>query len=299
MLRRITGLMLLLVGLAGVALAIYAYTQVDDVVDAFIASFDSTLGLTTDSLATVEDTLVLAQTTIGDVNAGLDTVGETAVTLATTLEETQPLLEEVTQIATNDAPESIESVQDAIPNVAEVAGVIDDTLLTLNNFAIDENILGFEIQYDLGIDYEPTEPFDETVTELGNSLDGLPQQLRSLEPSLEDATQNLGEVSDNITAISADLAVINGRIAEVEPLLGEYITIVQEIDGTIGTTQSTIDAQLETVKLTLKIVVVWLGLMQFTMLYLGWDLITRLDTRKVENLVEQAVEEELAEQNDG
>ncbi|MCP5094771.1 MAG: hypothetical protein GY943_04385 [Chloroflexi bacterium] len=275
MLRKLSGLVLLLVGLAGVVLAVGGFVVSERVVDAVVAALDSTLGLTGDSLVTVEDTLTLAQTTIDDVNVGLETVEETADSLAQTISETKPLLDQVGQIASNDAPDSIESVQAAIPNVAEVAGVIDDTLITLNSFKIDQSILGVEIYYDLGIDYEPVQPFDETVDELGASLEDLPDQLRALEPSLQSASDNLDSVSGNIYAISDDLSTINGRIAEVNPLLTDYIDIVGEISGTITDTQETIEGQADTAKLVLKVVMVWLGFMQFALLYLGWDLMTR------------------------
>lgn len=275
MLRRLAGFILLIVGVVGVSIAIGGFIVTDQVVEAVGSTLISTMTITTDSLGTVEDTLSLAQTTIGDVNASLDTVEETADSLAKTLADTEPMLVQVTQIVSEDAPESIESVQAAIPNVAEVAGVIDDTLITLNNFKIDEEFLGFELKYDLGIDYEPAEPFDETVTELGNSLDGLPEQLRSLETGLTATSDNLSSVSNNISTIADDLNTINGRIAEVDPLMDEYIGLIGNINSTVEQTQTTVRLQLDTAKQVLKVVMVWLGLMQFAMLYLGWDLMTR------------------------
>lgn len=291
MLRRLAGIILLFVGIGGVILAAFGFTQVDQAVDSVAFVLDDTISLTTESLGTVEESLILAQTTIEDVNAGLDTVESTAVNLADTLQNTQPLLEQVTLIASQDAPDSIEAVQDAIPAVAEVAGVIDDTLIVLNNFRIDENILGIPIQYDLGVDYQPSQPFDETVTELGNSLEGLPTQLRSLEPSLTEAGESLDAVSDNIRTISGDLETINGRIADVDPLIEQYIDIVNDLDVTITETQNTINTQLTNVKLALKVAMVWLGLMQFALLYLGWDLITRIDKDDIEEMVEELKED--------
>lgn len=277
MIRRIAGLALLIIGLAGVVLAVAGFVVSGRVVDAVGQALDDTLGLTSNSLTTVGETLVLAQTTLADVNAGLDTVEETAVSLADTLADSRPLLEQVTQITSEDAPNSIEAVQAAIPNVAEVAGVIDDTLITLNDFRIDESFLGIVLQYDLGVNYAPTQPFDETVNELGESLDGLPAQLRSLEPSLTAANENLAVVSANVVSISEDLNVINGRIAEVGPLLDQYINIVDEINGTAVQTQTAVRQQLNTAKIALQVVMVWLGFMQFALLYLGWDLLTRRD----------------------
>lgn len=284
MFRKLIGFLLLLIGLVGVALSIAGVYFSDQLVAALGGGLDSTLKLTADSLVTVEDTLELAQTTVGDVNAGLDTVGVTADDLAKTLADTRPLLDQVSQVATEDVPGNIEAMQATIPNMAEVAGVIDDTLITLNAFKIEESILGVDINYDLGVDYQPTVPFDETVLALGSSLDGMPDQLRSLQPDIETASDNLAVVSDDIYAIADDLAVINGRIAEVEPLLGDYIGIVGDINGAVTTTREQVNTQLKTVSLALKIGLVWLGLMQFAILYLGWDLIIgeRYDVDKLE-----------------
>lgn len=293
MFRKIAGLVLLIIGLLGVLLSIGGIIYSGRAVDAVVKVLDDTLGLTGGSLSTVEDTLALARGTIGDVNVSLVTVQVTADSLAQTIADTQPLLEEVAQITGEDAPNSIESVQEAIPAVAEVAGVIDDTLITLNSFKIEEEILGFDLNYDLGINYAPTVPFDETVSGLGTSLDGFPDRLRELEPSLTAANENLGLVSENIYAVSGDLAVINGRIAEVDPLLGDYIGIVQNINSTIDTTQSTVQAQAGNVKLALQVIFAWLGFLQFSLLYLGWDLMTRtvLDEEAIEDAVEEVMEE--------
>ena len=293
MFRKIAGFVLLVIGLLFVLLSIGGIVYSGRAVDAVVKVLDDTLGLTGDSLATVEDTLALARGTIGDVNASLVTVGETADSLAQTIADTQPLLEEVAQITGEDAPNSIESVQEAIPAVAEVAGVIDDTLITLNAFKIEEEILGFELNYDLGVNYAPTVPFDETVSGLGTSLDGFPDRLRELEPSLTAANENLGNVSQNIYAVSDDLAVINGRVADVDPLLGDYVGIVQNINSTINTTQSTVQAQAGNAKLALQVLFAWLGFLQFSLLYLGWDLMTRtvLDEEMIEEAVEEAMEE--------
>jgi len=284
MFRKLIGFLLLLIGVLGVALSIAGIYFSDQIVSALGDGLDSTLKLTADSLVTVEDTLALAQTTVGDVNAGLDTVGVTADDLAKTLADTRPLLDQITQVATEDVPANIEAMQATIPNMAEVAGVIDDTLITLNAFKIDESILGININYDLGVNYQPTVPFDETVTALGSSLDDMPDQLRGLQPNIETASDNLAVVSADIYAIADDLAVINGRIAEVEPLLGDYIGIVGDINGAVTTTREQVNTQLNTVSLALKIGLIWLGLMQFAILYLGWDLIIgeRYDVDKLE-----------------
>lgn len=274
MFRRIVGLLLLVAGLTGVALSIGGVIIGRRLVDNAGSSLDNSLTLTSQSLDTVEDTLVLAKETVGDVNEGLVTVEETALHVGGTISETQPLLDQVTQVASEDVPESLEALQEAMPDVAEAAAVIDDTLVTLNDFRIDESFLGLEIQYDLGINYAPAVPLDESVDQIGSSLEGLPERLRSLNANLNVANENLETVSQDIFAISRDLETINDRIAEVDPLLNEYIRIVTDANDGIRQGRTNVSTQLEQIKLALTIVMIWLGLTQLAPLYLGWELLT-------------------------
>lgn len=277
MVRRIIAILLLVIGLAGVALSIAGAIISARVVDAVWGTLDETLTLTSRSLATVEDSLALAKTTISDVNTGLDGVEATADSLAKTLADTEPLLIEVTALTSEDVPASVENVQAAIPNMALVAGAIDSALVTLNGFEIDETILNQRIHYDLGIDYQPVAPFDETVITLGSGLDDLPDRLRALEPTLDTTRGNLLVVSENIYAISDDLGVINGRVAEVSPLLDSYISVVRDINSAILQIQSGLQGQQNNAKTGLIVIMAWLGVMQFGMLYMGWDLLTDPD----------------------
>jgi hypothetical protein len=277
MIRRLIAILLLIIGLAGVGLSIAGVVISARVVDAIWGTLDQTLTLTSRSLGTVEETLGLAKTTIADVNVGLNGVEETADSLAKTLADTQPLLAEIATLTSEDVPGSIENVQAAIPNMALVAGAVDSALVTLNDFRIDETILNQRISYDLGINYQRGIPFDETVITLGSSLDGLPERMRALEPTILTANENLAAVSVNIYTVSDDLGVINGRVAEVSPLLDSYITVVQDINNAIFTLQDGLRQQQENAKTALIVIMVWLGLMQFGMLYMGWDLLTDPD----------------------
>ena len=81
MFRRIAGFVLLLIGLLGVLLSIGGIIYSGRAVDAVVKVLNDTLGLTGQSLSTVEDTLTLARDTIGDVNNSLVTVEETADSL--------------------------------------------------------------------------------------------------------------------------------------------------------------------------------------------------------------------------
>jgi hypothetical protein len=174
----------------------------------------------------------------------------------------------------------------------------------LSQFRIDEEILGFDLQYDLGIDYQPEVPFDRAFIGLGESLDGLPEELRSVDGNLAVANANLAAISDSITAISADIDTINSRVAEVPAQIDQYVTIVNQINGTLKNLRTHVVQQQETVKLVLTFVLIWWGLPQLALVMIGWDFLfgrrgaTASEIREdvIEDLkddIEEMVEEEV------
>ncbi len=273
MIRRILGFIMLFIGLSGLALGIGGALVTQRLVNNVGQALDQSLRLVSDSLDTVLDTLELTRTTVGQVNDSMETVETAAVNLSQTITQTRPLLDQVNQIASTDVPDSIEAVQETIPNVAEVAGTIDATLRALNDFRIDQTILGFPIQYDLGIDYAPAVPFDESISAIGSSLDGIPDRLRTLETYLNVTDENMATISRDILLIAADLKTINSRVADVQPLLDEYTRLVTTVNDNIRQTRASLSDQLEQFKLALIIVFVWVGLTQAAPIYLGWELL--------------------------
>ncbi len=274
MFRRILGLIILLIGVAGVAVAFGGLRMSHQLLDSVGAQVDSGLQLTSESLDNVNATLELAKDTVADVNLSMNTIQTTTLDLAQTMEETRPLIEQSTLVATEQVPDSIEAVQEAIPALTDVAGTIDSTLATLSRFRIDREILGFEFKYDLGIDYDPEVPFDEAVVGIGDSLEGVPENLRALAVYLEVANDNLETISNDIYALSTDLERLNENITELDPILDEYIRLVTELNDTLRGLRRQISEQIEIAKNVATIAFIWLGLTQLVPLYFGYELLS-------------------------
>jgi ABC-type transporter Mla subunit MlaD len=306
MLGRVIAVFLLLVGIVGIGIAIVGVVFGYQVVDALGESLDETLALTSESLNTVTDTLLLTKKTVAQTGQAIGTVSETTDSVAQMLVDTQPLLDDVSQVTTVDVPNSLDAVQGAVPNLVSVAGTIDNTLETLSNFNFERTIFGIPLGFDLGIDYDPEAPFEESVAQIGTSLEGVPDNLRGLQVHLDTTNDNLATISDNLQTLTADLATIESTVEEVGPLLDEYIRLVGQIESNIAETRGDLDSQLQTVKTGIIILFVWFGLNQLVPLYLGADLITdgRLGSRpgsKKERLEETAdpdMESEAAEEEE-
>ncbi|MBK8988609.1 MAG: hypothetical protein IPM39_21485 [Chloroflexi bacterium] len=274
LLRRILGFVLIGIGLSGMVIGVIGARVGRSTLDGLSAGVAGGLTLAIDSLETIADSLVLAQQTIADVNTGLQTVQTTSAHVADSLQDSQPLLANVATIAGQDLPRSVETLQAAIPNAAQAAGAIDLTLTTLNRFKIDTSILGFPIQYDLGINYNPIVPFDAAVLEIGSSLDDLPDRLRSLEASLEDTAVNLETITNDMRTLSTDLGVINSRLGDFDPLIREYIRLVTTTNDSLRLLRGQIGQQVESAKAVITVAMVWLFISQAVPLYLGVELLT-------------------------
>ena len=147
-------------------------------------------------------------------------------------------------------------------------------MILASNSKFRSRLIPIDIDLSLGIEYEPEEPFDDTVRAMGESLDGLPEQLRSLSGELETTSQNLVTISEDILLVSGDLGTINEDLKSVGPLIDEYIGIVTQINDAMRQVRAQILPQLETAKFGLTLLLAFLGLSQIAPLYLGWELIT-------------------------
>lgn len=274
MFRRFLGLLMLIIAFGGIALAVFGARLGHALVDRVAANFEQTLLLTSQSLDTVSETLVLAKSSIADVNTVMETAETTADDLAQTVSDSRPLLGQISNVTSEQVPDSLETIQAAFPSLEQVAGVIDRTLVTLNNFRIDETILGFNLQYDLGVDYAPEVPFDQSVRELGEGLEGLPESLRTLQIYINVTNDNLLTVSQDIRNLADDLNTVNGRITELEPIIDEYIVLITTTNDTTRQLRAQINDEVQNIKNGITLVMVWLAITQVAPLYLGWELVT-------------------------
>jgi ABC-type transporter Mla subunit MlaD len=272
MLKRLIGIIMILVGIGGIAISVGGLTAGLQAVDRIGLALEESLRLTAESLDAINETLQLTKSSTAQVSVTIDTVAATSANVSQTISTTSPLLDQVTQVTTEDLPNSVEAIQNAIPNAAATAKTIDDTLHALSAFQAERRIFGVPVSFDLGIDYDPEAPFNEALLEIGTSLDGVSSGLRSLESNMEVTADNLDVVGENLQTISEDLEQINNNLAELEPMIDGYISLATETSDLIRQTRANLDQQLTLAKRLLTFFFVWLALVQIVPLYLGWEL---------------------------
>lgn len=273
MVRRFFGILILLTGIFGLVMGVVGLRATNNLIDQLGVALDNTLELTVTNLDNVHETLVVTKSSLREATVAIETVQITALDLSTTITETRPFLNSVNEVATQNVPGSLDAFQAAIPNIAEVAGGIDDAMTALSNFTFATQLLGVDLGFDLGIDYSPAVPFDETITELGASLEGLPDSLRELDTQIQVTSDNLVVISQDVEQLSADIGNINAQLKRFDPVVDGYVKTVSDLRFSANTARQNITSQLETLKMGANLLFLWLALMQITPLYVGAKLV--------------------------
>lgn len=272
MLKRIIGVILIVIGVMGIGVSIAGVQIGGQVVDQIGTGIDNTLELLLGTMENTHETLAVTRATIATSADTLETVQTLTTNLTTTVADTEPLLIHTNEMLTNEVPASLDGVQETIPTLVAVAGSIDDTLTTLNSFRIDESILGFSFNYSLGIDYAPDQQFDEAITQIGDSLADIPDSLRGMEGDMDNAIDNMAIIQDDLDALTTDLVQIEAEIRAFLPMIDEYMRLTLEINDNIRQTRATLNSQMQTMNSLILFAMVWLALFQLLPLYVGLEL---------------------------
>ncbi|MDA0243895.1 MAG: hypothetical protein OT477_10810 [Chloroflexi bacterium] len=278
LIKRLLGIVVILTALLGMGLSGGIYWYGHQAIETAVAQSDGALATLGTTLQTTQDVLGVAKTSLNDVGTILGTVEGTTDNLAQTIRDTGPFLDQIDTIATEQVPNSLQTFNDVIPNIATVAGTVDNTLTILSGFGFERNLdyglvkLG-TISFDLGIDYNPTVRFDESIRQLGASIEDLPDQLRTLDSHLAVTAENLEAISVDITTLGVNISDINETIGTTPALLDEYITTLTQIQDSISQTRLQITQQEANAKLVVTVLAVWFGLTQIAFLYLGTELL--------------------------
>ncbi len=270
---------MLLTGIFGLGLAVAGIVFGRQAIDQIGVGVDSALTLALDSLTTVYDTFALTKTAVDQASASIATVETTTAGLSQTIGDTEPLVTQLSVVTASKVPDSVDAIQVSLNASAELARQVDNTLRTLSDFQIEQSFplpLGqsIDLNFDLGINYDPQTALDESLVGIADSLDGVSSELRNLEPIFAVNAGNLGMMSDNVQLIAEDIAAINDVVADINPLLDQYVNTVVQIEDSIKQVQTNMASYLQIAKNVLTALMIWLAILHLAPLFMGWELIS-------------------------
>jgi ABC-type transporter Mla subunit MlaD len=232
---------------------------------------DRSLVMAVESLDIVHDSLDLSMGIVASVGDALNTVGATAVDVSQAIMEARPLLDETSQMVTEDVPEALDGVREAMPNVVNAMRLVDRTLFFLAGFQFTiPNPLGADMNLGLGIDYAPEQPLGEAFDAVNTGLEEIPGTLRDMKGNISAANSYLLAVSGDMSTLSGELKTVTEQISEVQPQLEEAAANIDDVRGSVQGIRRTLPQTLDHVRKILVGVLALVGVSQVPSIYVGW-----------------------------
>ena len=238
--KRILGIIFLLIVVATIAICVMGIRLGHQAVDNSTTQLKSSLTTTAASLDTVQDTLSLTRNPVVQVNESLVTAEISARDVATAISDTRPLLADVQTLTGQDVPDSLESVEQSIPDMRFDSEGIHHAILNIVTNAIDACGAGDNIVVDTSYSAEQG-LLRVTIQDSGEGIE--PENLTKIFSVFESGKGNRGtglglSVSQKIIQehggeIRVDSQVGQGSCFTIEfpAILADFVTEKLDLEG--------------------------------------------------------------------
>lgn len=258
--RQTAGRALIAIGALGVSVTLVAsvvgvrfLTQLD-------RSLEASLAVTSRAVDTLTSSVELAGETVGALEDTLRETERTTRDLVSGLEDAGEVLDATAELTEQELAASLDAVEDALPALVQVAAVIDRTLSALS-------VVPF------GPDYDPAEPFDDSLRAVQRELAGVPEALREQAELIRDSRRSLDQVHSGTTAIADDLGQLHVTLGSAADVLGEYAATAVEARDLVSENQAELGAQLDVARVLTVVLGVTFALGQAVPAGAGWLLL--------------------------
>lgn len=214
--------------------------------------YRSTVAVSRSAVDVIGETIASVDDIAAGTGASLDSAGTSVEQAASTLDDAVVTLEQVAVFLDEDLPDQLESIRTAMPAAIQTANAVDATLRALSLF---------------GVDYDPEEPFGESLSQVDTALAGLPDELRAQSEALRLLIPSANDLATETGTLAVDLAALSESLEGFTSLTGRY-------EQTLGEAQATIERTSGSVESTVWLVRVLVVLAGIGGVTVGWALMS-------------------------
>lgn len=260
----VAGSALIIAGILGLGLSIGGLVilprlerQIEAVAADQLEILDRALAATADGLNTAQGSLDQTAEALDSLEVIMGSVGQA-------ISDTAPVLDVATDLLSEQLPTTIESTQETLTSVATSAQIVDDILVGLSAIPL------------LGLDrYSPEVPLHQGFQEVADGLDGIPELLLTAGDGLSAGAGSLQDIEAGFAAMGQGIGEAGTSLGSAQLVLEDYQEIVSNLQETLSSVGESLPGWLRTLRWTLTLVLVWLGVAQLGLITQGWDLLRR------------------------
>ena len=257
---RLIGVVLILVAVAGTTAALVSADQLRSAADDRATALDRSLATGEEALRTADDTVALVASIVDQLSDSLVAVEDAVFDSIATIDDAESALAKLAEISGEDLPQIIESLEEAMPALIQVADVIDGTL----------GALSF-----VGVPYDPAVPFDESLAGVADSIAGLPEQVRLQAELIAGVGTGVGGIADQAGDLIIAMGVARVQLADGLTLLNQYRATTATAIEAVGVERGLVSDRTESEKTAIGWMIAAIVIAQFGLLVAGARLVFR------------------------
>lgn len=258
--RRLVGRLLVGVGLVGAVASLAGAVVGFRFLGQLSGALDATIVVTADAVTSLRSSVEVGAETVASVERVLDETESTTRDLSLALRDAERALTGVARLSEDDIAGSLAAVEDALPALIEVAGVMDRTLSRLATLPF-------------GPAYAPEEPFDASLRTVQREFADVPDRLREQADLIREARDGLTTVRRGTTRVADDLATLNTALASSGSVLEGYLATVEDADDLVSGSSARLRTHLALGRVLVLVLGAVLLVSQVVPLGLGWALL--------------------------
>jgi len=222
LLLRVTGILVVALSVAGLAVGLLLSRSLGD-------DLRSTVSVSRSALVAIDQTIDAVDDVAADTAASVDSASGSVESASMTVEGAVNAIEELVTFLDEDLPATIESIQSSMPAAIQTANAIDGTLSALSFF---------------GVEYDPDQPFGESLADVNAALSRLPSELSAQSESLRLLKPSAEELADETGALAGSMDELTESLEGFSALTGSYETTLAEAEVAIDRTDESVEASL-------------------------------------------------------
>lgn len=272
--RRILGIFVMIAGILGLLLSVAGLVMVWRIKPTVAVYVNTTIDTLNSSVTTSQDVMAITGQALGATIDSVDALSVMLGTTAATVEDTQPVLDQIDAIMRDTLPTTLQATSDSLYTAQQAAQVLESTIQSLEafRFLLGSAPLVGDLVGTTEASYNPEKPLADSLGELAENLESLPDTFIEMSASLSTTDEKLVTIQSNLITMSTSIELISASLGEYQTMILQSQSSVGNLTSILNNIENNLPAILNTVTIILSLLFFWLLATQVVILSQGWEL---------------------------
>ena len=258
---RLTGVIYVVGALFGLLISIGGLAVLWSTKSAVTRTVTDTVELASRTLDATRITIQVVSDSLEQASTNLDLIHEIIGDVASSLQDSNGLLTTTAGLVGNDMVSFVEETQASLATVQTSARLVDDTLRFISGIPF------------IGGRYRPEVPLQDSVAEVSNSLEPLPESFNKIRRELDVSAANLDVVQREVELLGEQVQEIDTSLSEAIDVVDRYRLILVDLRDRLDVLERYLPAALNTIYLGSTAVLIWIFITQLGLLLHGIEML--------------------------